>query len=470
MDNAGWSTYAVPVFGGEPRLVLSNAAGLSWLDRDHVIFSEVKQGQHMGIVAGPENRTDLRELYFPLHERGMAHYAFPSPDRTSAIVAEMDDNGGWLPCRLIGLTATFPSRQIGPDGACRSAAWSRDGTTAYFSAQANGGRHLWRQHLPNGAPEQITSGATTEVGVAVDPDDGSLVTSIGAAQGTLWFHHADGEQQLSSEGEVIDVSNYSADGQYVYYAVRRDAEGGRRELRRMHLTTGRSETLLPGTSIGGFDISADGTRALYTAPSGHGPQIWIAALDGGSPPRAVGNVGDRSPFFGPNGDVLFCFTEGKFNYLGRMHADGTGRTKVVPYPISNITGVSPGHRWVMAIAPLLDQTTVGIMAVPVGGGDPVRICEIYCHTSWSTDGKFLFASVEESSLTSPGRSLAIPVGPDETLPAFPAHGLPPQSQASVMSGARSVPRSGMLPGADPDTFLYIQFGVHRNLFRITLPR
>jgi hypothetical protein len=38
-----------------------------------------------------------------------------------------------------------------------------------------------------------------------------------------------------------------------------------------------------------------------------------------------------------------------------------------------------------------------------------------------------------------------------------------------MPGARSVPRSGMLPGADPDMFLYIQTGMHRNLFRITLP-
>jgi hypothetical protein len=123
----------------------------------------------------------------------------------------------------------------------------------------------------------------------------------------------------------------------------------------------------------------------------------------------------------------------------------------------------------MAIAPVLDQSAVGIMAIPVAGGDPIRICEIYCQASWSADGKFLYASMEESSLTNPGRSLAIPAGPNEALPVFPHDGIPPRSEASVMSDAMSVPRAGMLVG-DPSTFLYVNVGVHRNLFRVTLPR
>ncbi|HEY3885635.1 MAG TPA: winged helix-turn-helix domain-containing protein, partial [Vicinamibacterales bacterium] len=119
MERAEWSTYAVSVLGGEPQLILANAAGLTWLDRDHLLFSQIKRGQHMGIVSAPRSRADLRELYFPTHERGMAHYSFASPDRTSAIVVEMGQNGGWLPCRLIALNGTAESHRVGPDGSCQ---------------------------------------------------------------------------------------------------------------------------------------------------------------------------------------------------------------------------------------------------------------------------------------------------------------------------------------------------------------
>ena len=109
------------------------------------------------------------------------------------------------------------------------------------------------------------------------------------------------------------------------------------------------------------------------------------------------------------------------------------------------------------------------LAIPVHGGNPVRICEIYCHTAWSTNGKFLFVSVEEPSLSSPGRTLAIPVRPGEALPEFPASGIRPLSESSVMPGARSVRRALFIPGADADTFVYVQNSVHRNLFRVALP-
>ena len=38
-----------------------------------------------------------------------------------------------------------------------------------------------------------------------------------------------------------------------------------------------------------------------------------------------------------------------------------------------------------------------------------------------------------------------------------------------MPGARSVRRAGFVPGADADTFVYVQDSVHRNLFRVMLP-
>src|SRR3954465_10225000 len=77
----GWNTMAVPVLGGEPRLLLKNAAGLSWLDQHHALFSEILTGVHMELVTATDRRESERRVYVPRHERGMAHYGYASPDR-----------------------------------------------------------------------------------------------------------------------------------------------------------------------------------------------------------------------------------------------------------------------------------------------------------------------------------------------------------------------------------------------------
>ena len=63
-------------WGGVPKLLLSNAAGLTWLDQRRVLFSEIRTGFHMGIVTATENRAEYRKIYFPRHERAMAHYSY----------------------------------------------------------------------------------------------------------------------------------------------------------------------------------------------------------------------------------------------------------------------------------------------------------------------------------------------------------------------------------------------------------
>jgi DNA-binding winged helix-turn-helix (wHTH) protein len=77
----GWHTYTVSTLGGDSTLFLPNSAGLTWLDQHHLLFSEIKTGVHMGIATAGEDRSHYREIYFPAHERTMAHYSYPSPDR-----------------------------------------------------------------------------------------------------------------------------------------------------------------------------------------------------------------------------------------------------------------------------------------------------------------------------------------------------------------------------------------------------
>src|SRR5215471_11182119 len=105
-----WDTFMVPVLGGEPSRLLSNASGLMWLDDRHLLFSEFRgKGGHLGVVTALDGRTDERSIYFPEHERGMAHYSFASPDRSAVLVVEMGPSGQFQPCRVV----PFDGRSIG---------------------------------------------------------------------------------------------------------------------------------------------------------------------------------------------------------------------------------------------------------------------------------------------------------------------------------------------------------------------
>jgi Isochorismatase family/WD40-like Beta Propeller Repeat len=220
-----WNTLTISPLGGEPRLFLANAAGLTWIDAHKVLFSEIRAGAHMGIVTATDSRSAYRQIYFPRNERAMAHLSYASPDRRWALVAEMDPI--WSPCRLIPLDGSSTGRLVGPDGQCTSAAWSPDGRWMYFAADVNGNRHLWRQRFPNGVPEQITLGVTEVEGIAVLPDGSSLITSVGIRQSAVWIHDSSAELALTTEGyaapmRVFPYSSvkFSVDGKLIFYLLR----------------------------------------------------------------------------------------------------------------------------------------------------------------------------------------------------------------------------------------------------------
>jgi len=53
-----WDTYTVSPLGGEPKLVMSNASGLTWLDEHRLLFSEIATGAHMGVVTATKTRSE----------------------------------------------------------------------------------------------------------------------------------------------------------------------------------------------------------------------------------------------------------------------------------------------------------------------------------------------------------------------------------------------------------------------------
>ena len=475
METQSFGTYAVSVLGGDSHLLLHNAAGLSWLDPGHLLFSRMRSGVHLGVVTESVTGDNYRELYFPPHERGMAHYSYASPDRSSALVVEMNGQGNWGQCQLISLGGRLQARPSRAGGRCTSAGWAPDGSWMYFIATVEGQSHLWRQRFPNGKPEQITFGPTEEEGLAVERDGRSVITSIGVRASAIWIHDDRGERSLSSEGEIVaDLSppSFTADNKALYYLLRRTPAGSGPELWRMTVDSGKSEAVFPGISMLAYDVSPDDKQVVYaTAGSGGKSQLWLAPIDRSSAPKQIGQSGETTPYFGPRGKILFQTAEGNANYLEEMNEDGSGRAKVVPYPIDEVTGISPGRKWLMGMVPYSDGKSVVPMdmAIPLDGGPPVRICASYCLPTWSSSGKFLFIAVEAPTQTSPGRSLAIPVGPGESLAALPPGGIKAGAEPDEVPGSQSVNRALLVPGKDPSHFAYVNTTAHRNLYRISLP-
>jgi DNA-binding winged helix-turn-helix (wHTH) protein/Tol biopolymer transport system component len=472
LEGPVFSTYRVSILGGEPRLLQKNAAGLVWLDPQKLLFSEAPSGIHLSVVITSLTHTDIKEVYSPAHERGMAHYSFPSPDRRWALIAEMNGNGEWAPCRLVALEGQSSSRTVGPAGACTSAGWSSDGRWMYFTAYEQGRSHVWRQRYPDGGPEQITFGPTEENGIAVDPNGGSLITSSGIHESAIWIHDPKGERSLSSEGEVLSwpFPVFSPDGDVIYYLLRRWNSSGA-ELWQTDVGSGKSEPVFPGIAMGSFDISPDGKQVLYATSAANGEsELWIAPLDRDSPAMKIAIPGAQSPRFGTHGTILFQRTEGAANYLEKANGDGTHISKVIPYPITDFQGVSPGRRWAtVGVTKTAEGNSAAVLIVPIDGGAALHPCVSYCTPKWSTDGDFLFIPVEDPSRTSPGRSVAIPAGSGESLPNLPAQGIATGTELGTIKGVRSVDRAGIVPGKDPEHYVWVNTTVHRNLYRVSLP-
>jgi hypothetical protein len=153
-----------------------------------------------------------------------------------------------------------------------------------------------------------------------------------------------------------------------------------------------------------------------------------------------------------------------------MNRDGSGRSKVVPYPIGNVQSISPDRRWIVAYAPWPGGGHMVTMAIPTGGGAPRQICPAAnCWASWAPDGKFLYTGVESASRTSPGQTLVLPLPPGEMFPDLPDSGIHGFDNAAYLPGARIIEAYEISPGPDTSVFAYVKTTVHRNLFRIALP-
>jgi serine/threonine protein kinase len=474
-DLTGWATWTVPVFGGEPRLLLANSSALTWIpgaNPARVLFSQWDRVPHMSIVTSAANRSELRTVYSPAGPDAMAHRSSLSPDGRWVLVVEME--GGWRPCRLAAFAGGGQGRLVGPSpGQCTSAGWSPDGRWMYFSVNIGNGYHIWRQRFPDGEPEQVTFGATEEEGIAFFPDGGSFVSSVGTRQSTLWVHDARGERQISSEG-YASLPQFSPDGKKLYYLLR--SRANRRyvsgELWAANPDTGKRERLLPDFLMEHYSVSPDGNRVVFAGidETGHTP-VWLAALDGRTAPRRLSTIDAVRTFFDAKGEVYFLGAEGENRrFLYRVKEDGSGLQKALPDPVSYVYDISPDGK---AVAAWVDGPAV---IYPMDGGSPVNgntLCRAAggeqrgitppC-VSWSPDGRFIYFN-----LRTLGKVCAVPLPPGRTLPPLPPSGIGSLEDAARLPGARIIAEQRAFLGPSPSLYAFARVTTHRNIYRIPVP-
>ena len=469
-----WDTWLVPVLGGKEQLWLPNASGLTWIDPQRLLFSEIKRGEHMAIVTASESRAQARDLYVPPHERGMAHRSYLSPDGNSVLVVEMD-NEEWLPCRVVAFKGNPGGKQIGPAGVpCTNAAWSPDGRWIYVSAHAGGNFHIWRQGFPDGQPEQITSGPTEEEGIAVDPNGGSFITSVGLRQRTVSIRDTHGEHQISVEGYAY-FPRFSPDGKKLYYRILKGGTSpflGASELWVADLASGHNEPLMPGLGVTSYNLSRDGRRVVFSAVDADGKtHIWLASTDRRSPPRQVPNIEGDMPIFGLPGELVFHAIEGGGSFAFRVNEDGTGKQKLVLQQITQLISISPDAQWLVTNGvPTAGETSISTMILPMTGGSPIKILNAYCLAQWQPDSRFFYLSVARGfqSAGAYGKTYALPVPHGKMLPDIPAGGFPSEAALAALPGVRAINSADIAPGPAPDIYAFSRQTIHRNLYRVPL--
>jgi serine/threonine protein kinase/Tol biopolymer transport system component len=471
-----WDTWEVPVLGGEPHLLMANSSSLTWIDGGkRLLFSEIKEGLHMALVTTDQDRGNSRDVYLPEGKRSMAHHSYLSPDGKWVLVVEMDSQTEILPCRIVPFQGGGDLKVVGPPGAeCHAGAWSPDGKWIYLTARTDD-FHLWRQRFPDGEPEQITFGPTSQDGIAMAPDGKSLITSVGSLDRTVWMHDKSGDHQVSSEGNTSNPE-FSSDGHKLYFLMASGKAHGE-GLWVKDLESGKVEQVLTDYAMqnsrvsrdfpmGDYSVSRDGKEVAFAINDQAGrSSLWIAPTSHrSSPVHIVSAAQEDYPFFLPGGDLVFRAVEGGSDFLYRMKADGTERRKISPERILDAIAVSPDGRWVVVQMPTPgEEHTTATKAVAVDGSATVTLCAGLCMPHWDTTGKYLYLFFQELN----SKTYPIPVVPSTGLPKTPPAGF------ARLEDFKSPKTDGGIPwyvesAVGPTVYAYTRDNTRRNLYRIPL--
>jgi serine/threonine protein kinase len=475
-----WDTWQAPLLRGEPSLFLPNATGLTWLDADHVLFSEIKQGIHLAVVTSNENRGGERDIYVPPTELGMAHQSRLSPDRKWVLIStEMGENG-WLPCHLVAFDEGKAAYTVGPQkSSCQYGQWTPDGRWLLFIGNAGSGSHIFRQQFPDGPVAQLTFGPGEEGSFALSPDGTYIVASVGTPENTVVVHTSAGEKPVSTEGYATD-SQVTPDGTKVIYRWNSNGTmwgsgqlaNNDEQLKITDVASGATESLLSGVHVVDFAISPDSKWLFYSASGpDHVSRLWMLPIDHRLPPRQLNPTGTSSEsetIFGPGNALFFLSEENGSRLVYTMNRDGTGRRKVLADPVIDVLSLSPDGKWIVALVASSDPAMPRLtQAYPLPAGNPIRLCAPGCGIQWDVQGKYLYVTPQGQGVMSATKTYIVPLAKGQVFPPIPSEATALNMRLDkLLPGVQVVDHPYVSPGPDPSTYAYDRYTRRSNLFRI----
>jgi len=271
--------------------------------------------------------------------------------------------------------------------------WSSSGKFVYFSSDRGGGTNIWRA-TPQGALQQVTTGAGQDVEVAISRDGKRMAFVTLRQNADLWRLPVSPRTGLATGQPEAVISTtredsrgaWSPDGTSIAFNSDRSgemniwihslAQGSARQL-----TTGRGGDFQPNWSPDMKKI------AFFSSRSGK-PNIWLAEVPGGALRQlTAGESRSVNPFFSPDG-ARIAFQSDRSGRLEVwvMNADGSGARQLTNLGIT-------GHfmRWTDSGAGIIFRCTCGgkpaTMLVPAAGGEAVKFAEQKggSHISFSPD-------------------------------------------------------------------------------------
>ncbi|MGH9521126.1 MAG: hypothetical protein ACRD3E_01190, partial [Terriglobales bacterium] len=364
-------------------------------------------------------------------------------------------------------------------------AWSPDGKWMYFSSNAGGAYHLWRQRFPTGRVEQVTSGTTEEEGIAMAPDGRSLATAVGTRRVVIAIHDSSGERPIISDGwpALTDSRNgspFSSDGKKLYFlqlprgsndvgaAMMSAYVAG--ELTDIDLETGQSEPVFPGFSISSFALSPIDNRIAFVGSQNKGKfNLWMADLEHRSSPQPLPSKGLVGRYRFAGGAIYYVSREGDHKFVRRLRLDGSGDEVIWPNDFW-AAAISPSGRY-LALTNRAPEAQAGpritTQIVDTRTGKTFPMCD-ECIGWWSESGDW-FAIANETGSGEETATYLVPTRSGTELPNLPAERLRQAADASHLPGTVVIRDPGVIAlGRKPGQYAIQRESVHRNLYRIPL--
>jgi WD40 repeat protein len=216
--------------------------------------------------------------------------------------------------------------------------------------------------------------------------------------GNIWTMNPDGSglRQMTTSG-VDDVPSWSADGQKIAFASRRDGDS---EIYSVDVSTG-TQTRLTNDPASDYKPtwSPDGRKIAF-ARSEPAYEIYVMNADGTGVTSLTAGQGGAEPDWSPDGrKIAFTFFDDTQNiYL--MNVDGTGRTPLTKYGPGSRNGFWQARRpdWSPDGARIVFELSYGgigffgnnVTMINANGGNPTDVvcCNEY-QPVFSPDGRLV---------------------------------------------------------------------------------